>query len=123
MLTLQHIGVVLIKAADTSPLILKCVGSDDNVLRILSLSEEYQMQKQKFDCENCLLLQVNRETRQKEGVTYLTIAQKYNLIRLRDRSADLASKWQLNDLEQIPEFNDLDPTYQLAVLKVWENVA
>ena len=80
------------------------------------------MQKQKVDCETCLVDQVERETQPKEGVTYLIIAQTYNLIRLRDRSADLASKLQLDHLEQMPEFNDLDPTYQLAVFKVWENL-
>ena len=99
-----------------------CVDSDENVHRILSLSEEYQMQKLKVDCETCLLGLVEHENWPKEGVTYLTIAQKYNLIRLRDRSADLASKLELKDLEQMPEFNDLETSYQLAVFKVWENL-
>ena len=89
---------------------------------MLPLCEEYQMLRQKVDCETCLMLQVERETQPKEGVTYLIIAQKYNLIRLRGKSADLVSKLQLKILEQMSEFNDLDPTYQLAVLKVWENL-
>ena len=98
------------------------VVSDENVLRILPLAEEYQMHKLKVDCETCMLLHVERETRPKEGVIYLIIAQTYNLIRLRDRSADLASKLQLDHLEQMPEFNDLDSTNQIALLKVWEHL-
>ena len=101
---------------------LICFVSDDNVLQILPLADEYQMHKLKGDCDNCLLHQVERETKPAEGVAYLNMAQTYNLKRLRESSIELCSKLPLNVLERVPGFNDLDPANQIEVLKVWENL-
>ena len=93
----------------------------DNVLQVLPLSDEYQMKKQKVDCENFLLCQLEHVTTPTEGLGYLKMAQKYNLNRLRESSVGLVSTLSLEALEQTPEFNDLDPDILVTVLKVCRN--
>ena len=93
----------------------------DNILQILPLSDEYQMKKQKVDCENFLLCQLEHVTSPTEGLGYLKLAQKYNLSRLRENSVNLVSTLPLEALEELPEYSDIDAAVLVTVLKVCRN--
>jgi len=93
----------------------------DNILQILPLSDEYQMKKQKVDCENFLLCQLEHVTSPTEGLSYLKLAQKYNLSRLRENSVSLVSTFPLEALEELSEYSDLDAAILVTVLKVCQS--
>ncbi|XP_064652918.1 kelch-like protein 38 [Lineus longissimus] len=84
--------------------------TDENVNTLLSLADEYMMERIMTKCEDFLL-------EKDPTMETLVTAQRYNLKRLFKSCVDYAKNCCLEDVEKCPEFTDLEPHTILMIYK------
>ena len=89
--------------------------TENNVMKILPLADEYQMQKLKLECENFLIFELANISEQENVVRYLVLAQKYNLDRLLEMTVDMTSQLPLGTLEGHEDYQLIE---QETLLKI-----
>ena len=97
--------------------------SEENVLSILPLADEYQMAKLKQDCENWLLAQLEHLPGSSDAssidlyMRYLTTAQKYRLEHLMDTAIEQVSALNMGELEACEHYKEIEQSTLVTILK------